>query len=81
MGQRYCRMKHQKLLFGLPKLKVKMSKLEDVLSKLVFTQTYHRRGSGSEYPEAKRFSEKTSYFNVIGIHSARVLSYLKELNF
>ena len=27
------------------------------------------------------FLEKTSYFNAIGIHFARVLSYLKELDF
>ena len=38
-------------------------------------------GLGASPPEAEQFFEKTSYFNAIGIHFARVLSYLKELHF
>ena len=39
-------------------------------------------GLEAKPPEAERFFEKkTSYFNAIGSHFARVLSYLKELDF
>ena len=38
-------------------------------------------GLGAKPTEAERFFEKTSYFNAIGIHFARVLSHLKELDF
>ena len=81
MGQRYCISKDQTLLSGLPKLKVKMFKLGDVLSKLVLLNCITDGGLGVKPPEAERFFEKTSYFNAIGIHTARVLSYLKELDF
>ena len=46
MGQRYCRTKDQKPLSGLPKLKVKMYKLEDVLSKLVLLKRITDGGGG-----------------------------------
>ena len=38
-------------------------------------------GLGAKPTEAERFFEKTSYFNAIGIHFTRVLSYMKELHF
>ena len=38
-------------------------------------------GLGASPPKAEQFFEKTSYFNAIGIHFARVLNYLKELDF
>ena len=74
-------MKDQKLLSRLPKLKVKMSKLGDVLSKLMLLKRITEGGLGVKPPEAEQFFEKTSYFNAIGIHSALILSYLKELDF
>ena len=38
-------------------------------------------GLGAKPTEAEQFFEKTRYFNAIGIHFARVLSYLQELDF
>ena len=54
-GQKYCRTKDQKLLSDLPKLKVKMSKLGDVLSKLVLLKRITDGGLGAKLPEAYRF--------------------------
>ena len=48
MRQRYCRTKDQKPLSGLPKLKVKMSKLGDELSKLVLLKRITDGGLGLE---------------------------------
>ena len=92
VGQRYCRTKDQKLLSGLPKLKGKMSKLRDVLSKLVLLKRITDGGLrpqlpkalgglGQNPPKAERVFDKTSYFNAIEIHSSHAQSYLKELNF
>ena len=58
-----------------------MSKLGDELSKQVLLKRITDGGLGAKPPEAERVLEKTSYFNGIGIHFARVLSYLKELDF
>ena len=55
MEQRYRRTKDQKLWSGLPKLKVKMSKLGDVCEQTRVTQRYHERGSGGGAPAAGGF--------------------------
>ena len=81
MGQKYCRTKDQKPLSGLSKLKVKMSKLGDELSKLVLLKRITDGAWGRSPQKLSDFLKKTSYHNAIGIHFARVLSYLKELNF
>ena len=54
-----------------------MSKLRDVLGKLVPYKRITDGGLGAELPAAGGYGdlqifEKTSFFNAIGIHSARV---------
>ena len=38
-------------------------------------------GLGAKHPAAERFFEKQAILNAIELHSARVQSYLKELDF
>ena len=58
MGQRYCRTKDQKPLSGLQKLKVKIFKLGDELSKLVLLKRITAGGLGTKPLEADRVFEK-----------------------
>ena len=71
-----------------------MSKLGDLCEQTSVTETYHRRGSGgnapsrqrlwgsrAKPPEAGRLFGKTSYFNSIESHSARVLQPFEKPKF
>ena len=60
--QRYCRTKDQKPLSGLPKLKVKIFKLGDELSKLVLLKRITDGGMRAKPPEAERVFEKNKLF-------------------
>ena len=95
MGQRYRRMEDQKPWPGLAlnknfakarklksKLKMKMSELGDVSSKLVQLKRITSGGLGAKLlSDFLRFFGKISYFNAIGSHFARAQSHLKELDF
>ena len=68
------------------KPKVKMSKLRDVESKLVYRNSYIITDGdlGAKPPTVAQFLVifwKKSYFNAFGSHFAHVKSYLKELDF
>ena len=61
-----------------------MSNLGDVLSKLVYSnisQTEVWGQSPQPLGDFSKFLEKKSYLNPIGLHSARVQSHFKELDF
>ena len=58
LGQIYRRMDDQKLQSGLPKLKVKMSKLRDVLNKLVQLKLITNGVLGSRPQKLGDFLEK-----------------------
>ena len=66
---------------GFQKLKVKMSKLGDVLSKLVQLKRITNEGVGPKPQKLGIFLKIPNYFNAIEIHSARVQTYLSELDY